>query len=108
MKWSSRFIGFLVVTACLVVMFVFISKETFSWFQTINTPAPISVIEMGKPEEAPPPKGGIDLGSTDEKGNDGERQVKEDMLKFKFGSGNGRRCRLCRAILHRVDRLWRA
>ncbi|WP_214755963.1 MULTISPECIES: hypothetical protein [unclassified Exiguobacterium] len=89
MKWSSRFIGFLVVTACLVVMFVFISKETFSWFQTINTPAPISVIEMGKPEEAPPPKGGIDLGSTDEKGNDGERQVKEDMLKFKFGSGNG-------------------
>ncbi|WP_214827627.1 hypothetical protein [Exiguobacterium sp. s26] len=89
MKWSSRFIGFLVVTACLVVMFVFISKETFSWFQTINTPAPISVIEMGKPEEAPPPKGGIDLGSTDEKGNDGERQVKEDMLKFKFSSGNG-------------------
>ncbi|WP_214709132.1 MULTISPECIES: hypothetical protein [unclassified Exiguobacterium] len=89
MKWSSRFIGFLVVTACLVVMFVFISKETFSWFQTINTPAPSSVIEMGKPEEAPPPKGGIDLGSTDEKGNDGERQVKEDMLKFKFGSGNG-------------------
>ncbi|WP_214711188.1 hypothetical protein [Exiguobacterium sp. s55] len=89
MKWSSRFIGFLVVTACLVVMFVFISKETFSWFQTINTPAPSSVIEMGKPEEAPPPKGGIDLGSTDEKGNDGERQVKEDMLKFKFGSGDG-------------------
>ena len=89
MKWSSRFIGFLVVTACLVVMFVFISKETFSWFQTINTPAPSSVIEMGKPEEAPPPKGGIDLGSTDEKGNGGERQVKEDMLKFKFGSGNG-------------------
>lgn len=89
MKWSSRFIGFLVVTACLVVMFVFISKETFSWLQTINTPAPISVIEMGKPEEAPPPKGGIDLGSTDEKGNGGERQVKEDMLKFKFGSGDG-------------------
>ncbi|XCA83694.1 hypothetical protein ABKJ26_01045 [Exiguobacterium mexicanum] len=89
MKWSSRFIGFLVMTACLVVTFVFISKETFSWLQTINTPAPISVIEMGKPEEAPPPKGGIDLGSTDEKGNGGERQVKEDMLKFKFGSGNG-------------------
>lgn len=89
MKWSSRFIGFLVMTACLVVMFVFISKETFSWFQTINTPAPSSVIEMGKPEEAPPPKGGIDLGSTDEKGKGGERQVKEDMLKFKFGSGNG-------------------
>ena len=89
MKWSSRFIGFLVVTACLVVTFVFVSKETFSWLQTIHTPAPISVIEMGKPEEAPPPKGGIDLGSTDEKGNGGERQVKEDMLKFKFGSGNG-------------------
>lgn len=89
MKWSSRFIGFLVMTACLVVTFVFISKETFSWLQTIHTPAPISVIEMGKPEEAPPPKGGIDLGSTDEKGNGGERQVKEDMLKFKFGSGNG-------------------
>lgn len=89
MKWSSRFTGFLVMTACLVVTFVFISKETFSWLQTINTPAPISVIEMGKPEEAPPPKGGIDLGSTDEKGNGGERQVKEDMLKFKFGSGNG-------------------
>lgn len=89
MKWSSRFIGFLVMTACLVVTFVFISKETFSWLQTIHTPAPISVIEMGKPEEAPPQKGGIDLGSTDEKGNGGERQVKEDMLKFKFGSGNG-------------------
>ena len=89
MKWSSRFIGLLVVTACLVVTFVFVSKETFSWLQTIHTPAPISVIEMGKPEEAPPPKGGIDLGSTDEKGNGGERQVKEDMLKFKFGSGNG-------------------
>lgn len=89
MKWSSRFIGFLVVTACLVVTFVFVSKETFSWFQTINTPAPISMIEMDKPEEAPPPKGGIDLGSTDETGNGGERQVKEDMLKFKFGSGNG-------------------
>ncbi|ERG67315.1 hypothetical protein [Exiguobacterium chiriqhucha] len=89
MKWSSRFIGFLVVTACLVVTFVFVSKETFSWLQTIHTPAPSSVIEMGKPEEAPPPKGGIDLGSTDEKGNGGERQVKEDMLKFKFGSGNG-------------------
>lgn len=89
MKWSSRFIGFLVVTACLVVTFVFVSKETFSWLQTIHTPAPISVIEMGKPEEAPPPKGGIDLGSTDEKGNGGEGQVKEDMLKFKFGSGNG-------------------
>ena len=89
MKWSSRFIGFLVVTACLVVMFVFISKETFSWFQTINTLAPSSVIEMGKPEEAPPPKDGIELGSTDEPGKAGERQVKEDMLKFKFGSGNG-------------------
>lgn len=90
MKWSSRFIGFLVVTACLVVMFVFISKETFSWFQTINTSSPVSVTEMGREEdENPPPKDGIDLGSTDEKGNDGERQVKEDMLKFKFGSGNG-------------------
>ncbi|WP_214837441.1 hypothetical protein [Exiguobacterium sp. s36] len=89
MKWSSRFTGFLVMTACLVVTFVFISKETFSWLQTIHTPAPISVIEMGKPEEAPPQKGGIDLGSTDEKGKGGERQVKEDMLKFKFGSGNG-------------------
>ncbi|RHB48996.1 hypothetical protein [Exiguobacterium sp. AM39-5BH] len=89
MKWSSRFIGFLVVTACLVVTFVFVSKETFSWFQTINTPAPSSVIKMGKLEEAPPPKGGIDVGSTDETGNGGERQVKEDMLKFTFGRGNG-------------------
>lgn len=90
MKWSSRFIGFLVVTACLVVTFVFVSKETFSWFQTINSSSPVSVTEMGREEdENPPPKDGIDLGSTDERGKGGERQEKEDMLKFKFGRGNG-------------------
>lgn len=89
MKWSSRFIGFLMVTACLVVTFVFVSKEAFSWFQTINTSSPVSVTEMDKPEEAPPPKDGIDLGSTDEPGKAGERQEKQDMLKFTFGSGNG-------------------
>ena len=90
MKWSSRFIGFLIVTACLVVMFVVVSKETFSWFQTINTSSPVSVTEIGREEdENPPPKDGIDLGSTDEPGKAGERQEKQDMLKFKFGSGNG-------------------
>lgn len=90
MKWSSRFIGGLVVTACLVVTFVFVSKETFSWFQTINTSSPVSVTETGREEdENPPPKDGIELDATDERGKGGERQEKEDMLKFTFGRGNG-------------------
>lgn len=89
MKWSSRFIGFLVMTACLVVTFVFVSKETFSWFQTINTPAPVSVTEMGR-EEDERQTGGIDMGDTPiDREFRGERREKEDMLKFKFGLGNG-------------------
>ncbi|WP_214758866.1 hypothetical protein [Exiguobacterium sp. s146] len=89
MKWSSRFIGGLVVTACLVVTFVFVSKETFSWFQTINTSSPVSVTEMGREEDDIPP-GGIDMGDTPTDSEfRGERQEKEDMLKFTFGRGNG-------------------
>lgn len=89
MKWSSRFIGFLVVTACLVVMFVFISKETFSWFQTINTSSPASVTEVNREEEDKRQTGGIDMGRTKGPKFEGEPQPREKMLKFKFGSGNG-------------------
>lgn len=89
MKWSSRFIGFLVVTACLVVMFVFVSKETFSWFQTINTSSPVSVTEVNKEEEDERQTGGIDMGRTKGPKFEGEPRPREKMLKFKFGRGNG-------------------
>lgn len=90
MKWSSRFIGFLIVTACLVVTFVFVSKETFSWFQTINTSSPVSVTEMGREEDDERQTGGIDMGDTPiDTEFRGEPHEKEDMLKFKFGRGNG-------------------
>jgi len=89
MKWSSRFIGFLIVTACLVVTFVFVSKETFSWFQTINTSSPASVTEVNREEEDKRQTGGIDMGRTKGPKFEGEPQPREKMLKFKFGSGNG-------------------
>lgn len=89
MKWSSRFIGYLVVTACLVVTFVFVSKEAFSWFQTINTPAPINVTEVNREEEDKRQTGGIDMGKTTGPKFEGDPRPKEKMLKFKFGRGNG-------------------
>lgn len=89
MKWSSRFIGFLMVTVCLVVTFVFVSKEAFSWFQTINTPAPINVTEVNREEEDKRQTGGIDMGKTKGPKFVGDPRPKEKMLKFKFGRGNG-------------------
>lgn len=89
MKWSSRFIGSLTVTACLVVTFVFVSKEAFSWFQTINTPAPSSVTEVGREEDDQRQTGGIYMGKTKGPKFEGDPRPKEKMLKFKFGRGNG-------------------
>ncbi|MFN3364811.1 MAG: hypothetical protein ACK411_00335 [Exiguobacterium mexicanum] len=89
MKWSSRFIGFLVVTACLVVTFVFVSKETFSWFQTLEHPVDDPLIEEREQEEEEPDEDGIDLTTVSENEKGGSLREKKKMFEFPFGLGGG-------------------